>query len=790
MLKKLITPLLFFVPLLSFSQDYSQFWEGHFSYLNIKDVSQGGNKIYTAAENAIFIYDIISNQTETISTINGLSGETISTIHYSETYGLLLIGYENGLIEIVSDLNDDVLTVIDILEKPTISPTDKKINHFNEFNNAVYISTDYGISVYNLSNLEFGDTYFIGNFGNQIKVKETAIFGDYIYVACQNNIGMKKAVYSNNNLIDFQQWQTVIGGNFLHAQTISDKLFVIRNNKKIFEVIDNSLIELFTYADEPVDAKTVNDNLIISTKNDVFIYDSDFNLISNATIPQDIEIEFTSALITSDDELYIGTKANINQGHTGKGLLKTRFLDTSNFEEIHPDGPLLNNSFSIEASQGHLWLTFGEYSIHYNPYPITKRGISHLIDDTWVNIPFDSVLGATDLNKITINPNNNSQVFISSFISGILEVNDNTPTILYDQTNSGLESLVIPNLINIRVSGANFDNNGLLWNVTSIVEKPLKSFNPTSNQWQSYSFSSLIEDPFSNLGFGDLIIDMNQNKWIGSVLYGVIGVKTNGNSAIIKNLKGESDDGNLPSDNIRALKIDNRNQLWIGTDKGLRVLYNPESLFNEEEETRANEIIIIDDGIPSELLFQQWISDIEVDGSNNKWIGTFSTGLYYLSENGQETIYHFTKDNSPLPSNNILDVSIDGSSGKIYIATDKGLVAFKAGGSKPNTDLQNAFVYPNPVRPAFNISEERVKIKGVSENVNIKITDIEGNLVAEAQSNTNLRYKGYNLEIDGGTAFWNGKNLANNTVASGVYLVLLSDLDTLETKVLKLMVVR
>ena len=34
--------------------------------------------------------------------------------------------------------------------------------------------------------------------------------------------------------------------------------------------------------------------------------------------------------------------------------------------------------------------------------------------------------------------------------------------------------------------------------------------------------------------------------------------------------------------------------------------------------------------------------------------------------------------------------------------------------------------------------------------LNIKITDVEGNLVAEAQSNVNLRYKGYNLEIDGG----------------------------------------
>ena len=85
---------------------------------------------------------------------------------------------------------------------------------------------------------------------------------------------------------------------------------------------------------------------------------------------------------------------------------------------------------------------------------------------------------------------------------------------------------------------------------------------------------------------------------------------------------------------------------------------------------------------------------------------------------------------------------------------------------------------------------DKIKIKDISDNVNIKITDIEGNLVAEAESRTNLRYRGYNLEIDGGTAYWNGKNLGNNQVASGVYLIMLSDLDTFETKVLKLMVIR
>jgi len=126
----------------------------------------------------------------------------------------------------------------------------------------------------------------------------------------------------------------------------------------------------------------------------------------------------------------------------------------------------------------------------------------------------------------------------------------------------------------------------------------------------------------------------------------------------------------------------------------------------------------------------------------------------------------------------------------VYIATDRGLLSFSSGSSSPQENLENTYVYPNPVRPNFNTSEEKIKIKHISQNVNIKITDIEGNLVAEAESNKNLRHRGYNLEIDGGTAYWNGKNLANNRVASGVYLVMLSDLDTFETRVIKLMIIR
>jgi ligand-binding sensor domain-containing protein len=325
--------------------------------------------------------------------------------------------------------------------------------------------------------------------------------------------------------------------------------------------------------------------------------------------------------------------------------------------------------------------------------------------------------------------------------------------------------------------------------------RPLNKFE--NGQWQSYDFTSIIPvPPFNtNIGFSSLVIDNQNNKFIGSFSFGVIGFNENNGNEQLSFISGE--ENNIPSPYVKSLVFDNNGQLWIGTENGLRILFNSSNFFNNPV---VNNIVILEEGIPRELLSNQLITTIAVDGSNNKWVGTADSGLFYFSPDGQETIFHFTTDNSPLPTNNINEVSIDPSTGRVYVATSNGLLSFASGGTKPEETLEDAFVYPNPVRPEYNILGSNnlndintgVKISNLTENVNIKITDIEGNLVAEAQSRVNQRSSraNYNFAIDGGTAIWNGKNMANNVVATGVYLIFISDLDSFETKILKLLIVR
>lgn len=775
--------VLFLMPSLFYTQEFSKDWTGHFSYLDVSDMSYGETKIFGAVENAIFVYDITTNKIEKISTIEGLSGETISSIEYIENKGLLFIGFENGLIQIYIESSKAVKTIVDILEKPSIPPNDKTINDFYLSGNEVYISTNYGISVYDSSALEFGDTYFIGDNGTQIKINETVVFNGFIYAATAN--GLRKAALDNPNLIDYQQWELVTAIPFSGIISTGLKLYGTSVNGRLYEIRNGSVISLFLYDTPPLDLRYSNGNLVVTTINTIYIYTENFVDVRTVSAIDYNNIAFTSAFTDlAKNKIYIGSSRVDSIGLSGLGIIEIDINTPSVFQEIHPQSPLRNYFFQVRTQSNEVWVTHGSHDVNYNPYKgIRKSGLSHYINGEWNNITYNSLTSITPnpwaLTYISINPFNTGEVYVSSSIEGLVYIKDNVPELFYNEDNSTLTPFVPENTF---VFASNFDSDGALWVLNARNERTLNRFK--EGQWESYSLEPLISPATENLGFSSIVFDNNDTIFMGSHGFGLIGF--NATTGAVKNISQIGQ--NMPSQSVKTIAIDKQNQLWLGTDKGLRIVSNTSEFM--EGASEVSNIIILDDGTPRELLFRQFVTDIEVDGSNNKWIATLDTGVYYFSSDGQETIYHFTKDNSPLPTNDVLDIAIDAISGQVYFATEKGMVAFNSETSAPLNSLEEAYVYPNPVRPSFNINEEKVKIKGVTGNVNIKITDIEGNLVTEAESRTNSRFKGYNLEIVGGTALWNGKNMAGRTVASGVYLVLISDLESFETKALKLMIVR
>ena len=756
-------------------------WNTYFSYNLISAIDNGESVIYFASYNSIFSYDTSSNQIEKFDTLNELSGDEISAFYYSEINNNIVIGYSSGFLQIIDLNSNSIINIYDILNKPTIPPNKKTINDFFQSGDQLLISTGYGVSIYNLNGYEFGDTYYIGDFASQINVTSTLVHENFIY-ASSPDLGILRANI-NSNLIDFNNWQTIYFGDIQQLFYDGDNIFFYTDNS-VMRINDEEITSILTLENQIININSSDSKFIIITDGKCLIYNDQLTQLVYEIDSETYSSGFNEGII-KDNYIYIATNE--------KGVLIIN-NNSGDFSYLKPDGPLENDIFSVETLNNKTWVSYGNYTEYFNPYPLKFSGLSNYDENlnSWFNISKDSIPeSAVNLNNISINPFNNDNVFISSFEGGILEIENLNIIEFYDNNNSGLESLSIndPLYESVRISDIEFDQNGVLWILNSRIDSPLKSFNLENNSWNSYDFTEIINDGFQDeLGFNDIEVDDYGNKWIAGLRSGLIGFNNESGTNQLRKVFSQ-DQSNMPSSYVKSIAVDNNNHLWIGTIQGLRVLYNTSNFFDTSVVT-TQQIVILEDDIPRELLEQQYISDIEVDGGNNKWVATIGSGVFYFSPNGQQTIHHFTKENSPLPSNNINDISINYLNGKVYFATDQGLVSYNTGSTSNSENFSNTYVYPNPVRPEFNSEFEKIKITGLTQNVNIKITDIEGNLVAEAQSNINSRYRNFNLEIDGGTAFWNGKNLRNRLVSSGVYIIMLSDLDSYETKILKLMIIR
>ena len=776
-MKKIVTILFTIFFASAYAQQNNQLWGSYYSYNNIVDIAQSPNRVYGAADYAMFYQNLASNELKTITSVDGLKAETITCAYHSPTYNKTLVGNSNGLLLVINPDNT-IVSRVDIIEETTVQANKKRINHIFEHEGKAYISTDFGIAVFNLATSEFGDTFYLGPNGAEVSVKQSAVHNGYLYAACGDNAGLRRGALTNPNLNDFSQWQQYVPGNWRYVVNHEGTLLIV-DFTNIFRV-DNSGNALFVggAGGEVLDFRSSGGYLISTVVNNIKLYNAQLqqqatiNIIPGETTPT----PFSCATVVND-RLFIGTQ--------GKGVFTT-FLSTLSFSNITPNGPQRSNIFSLEKTNNALWAVFGGYSVYYEP-DYSEHGISKLTDKGWITIPYTEILDKNEgqpvnsLSDIVAKPSNQEEVYAASFHSGLVKVVGDEVQEVYNQSNTnnngseGLQSLIIPTTPpnppstyrSTRINGLTYDQEGNLWMTNSRIDKPLKVMKPNGS-WQSYSFEDAMPNTFDG-EYGKMAIDKNGTKWVPSINAGLIAFneKYNNRLAVI------GTENNMPSIYARCVAIDNRNQLWIGTDRGLRVLRGVDR-FLTDEDIDVNEIIIIDDGLAQELMYEQFITDIKVDGANNKWIGTSTAGAFLVSPDGQQTLFHFTKTNSPLPSNTINDIEIDPATGEVFFATDKGMVSYQGTSTKASDDLSKVYVFPNPVRPGF---EGDVNISGLIDKANVKITDIEGNLVYETTS-------------EGGTVLWNQRAFGKHKVASGVYMIFIASEDGAETKVKKVMIVR
>lgn len=774
-MKQIITLFCFLITQTFFCQSYPG-WKGYYSFNNIVDVTHSPEKVIAATENALFKQNIYTNDIETFTSVDGLKSETITAAYYSETSKITFLGNKNGLLILVK-ADGKILQKRGILDEVPVASNIKRINSFTEYNGKVYIATDYGISEFRLDTLEFGDTFYIGNNGEALKILQTAVYNDEIYAVISPS-GIKKASVNNPNLVDFSQWTTFDTGSWTGITNFNNQLIGANASGNLYKH-NGIYFQLYSALGEIAVTLKSNQNYLVATcPNKVLTFDTSNTLLATITVSQ-LNFDSTETVyFTSGDAVnnyvYIGTN--------NQGLVKNSLQDTNYYEIILPNGPIQNYVFRVKKAPNKLWITYGGFRAdNLNP-DYSQKPLSFYDKNGWNLIPYSDLQNTKSLTDIAINPQDENEIFVGSWHSGLLHIKDNTVELFNDTTSppnspevqSQTLHLTIPQYFyNIRTSALQFDKNNNLWMGNSLVESKLLKCRKANGQWASIDFQGKIVTPY-NENIIRIEVDKNGTKWMGctdSPNNSLVAYNEGLNKLVQIKMGSE---GNLPFSDIRALAIDLNNQLWIGTSKGLRYVSNVNQFLDADQIIQSKNIVIEEGNNAEELFYEQFIVDIEVDGANQKWVSLADAGVYLVSPDGQNTIYKFTKDNSPLPSNNINDIDIDGTTGEVYFATDKGLVSFQAMATAPSEDLSQAYVYPNPVRPEYTGT---VKIAGLSNKANVKITDVQGNLVYETTS-------------IGGTVEWDTTAFGKYKVATGIYMVFLAGEDGIDTNVAKIMIIR
>ena len=727
-------------------------WRDHLSYINAYDVCEVGNSMYVSTDRALFEYNTLDNSIERLNTLNRLSDIGVSSIGTSG--GLLIVAYENGNIDLIR--GDTKVNLPDIKRASLIA--DKRINHINIDNNLAYLSCGFGVVVVDINREEVKDTYFIGEYGAHENVLSTTIAHNSIYAATDK--GLYRAEVYESNLADYHSWEKLS----IHSQSYIDMLesfngllFVNLHgeeyNTDTLYHFDGTNWIVFEQESSNTSIKANSKHLVLTSRYNVSVYDQNLNRTHYLYSDQfNLEnTDFNSAIFSDKDEFWVADKYN--------GLLHN---DRDFFESIKPSGPFLSDVGQIVNFGEEILVAHGAKSENWDPI-WQKSELSILKKDNWT---ISNALKEEDFSDIVSVAKRGPTTYLASFNKGLAAITELNLDEIFNETNSSLQKRAIYDDW-IEVGAIQFDSEGNLWCTNSQTYEPL-SVKYANGEWESFSLGSGITE---TQDLAKLLIDKNDQKWVQLKNNGLIVFDERRQGIKTRKLTSSENQGNLASNRVHSFAEDLVGEIWIGTDNGVSVFYDSNSIFQGEN---ASQIVVTLGEHNSYLLEGQQINDIEIDGANRKWFATNNSGVIVTTANGTEEIHHFTTENSPLFSNKVLDIEMNDVTGEVFFATEKGLISMRSKSTQGNADFSEVLIFPNPVKPDYS---GPVTIKGLITDAVVKITDISGNLI-------------YETVALGGQAVWDGKSFDGQKAHTGVYLVFCSNQEGTVSHVTKLLFIR
>lgn len=715
-------------------------WKSHASYRSGQSVVVAGNKIYAATQNGFFYFDKTTRETTVLTKQpGGLTDVGISRLLYLADQQRLLIAYRSGNIDLLTITAEGepagVLNVNTIATAQNL-PASRTINHILRIGNNAYLSTSFGLVVFDVVRNEIRDTYFSQRpDGSPLPIFQTTATADTLYAltAPLQTTGIGRELRAvrfapNVNIADPANWRNIAEpAQILESiATNQGRLVATVNGRGVYERQTGRWVLTQPLTNGLVRAFSVSNGLVIATERSI-------------TLPNSTSLS-TPFVANSREVVLDGSQLWIADTQTG-------ILADNALIRIAPEGPSRDDYTQLYAYPQTL------IALPNGPQDATLVRSDGIAADIFMvsNSHWQSLVGSTvGYNAAAYQPVN-QQLYVSSYGKGLFA---------YDGQLI-LQTISLPATISPYITSLATDADGNLWLTTGRTITTQATLHVRRPDGQFQSFPTI-----SQTNIVQIVPDDNGFLWLRPDVGGgllVFDPQTN-RSRYLGTGTGQ---GSLLTNNVRALVKDRNGAIWVGTDLGPTVFDNPAGAFDPTIDAQPPLIN------RRRLLANELITAIAVDGGNRKWIGTRS-GLYHVAPDGSQLLDTFTAENSPLPNNTIQVLAAEPTNGNVFIQTVNGLVSYQGPATEPTEILSNLTIFPNPVRPDF---AGTVGIRGLTNNATVKILDAGGQLVYETRS-------------QGGTAIWNLLDYRGRQAQTGIYLVVVVTSDGTEGLAGKLAVVR
>jgi len=769
-------------------------WKIYSPFINVEGIAETGTYVYYISSGSVFRYDKETSEVESLTRVNILNDVDASGLFVDNARKSVIVSYKSGNMDRLFDDGRNV-------NIPDIKNANNVGSHvINEIafigKDKYYVATDFGLVVYDNNTNKVNETLFTQNAIKHIDASENMVGIVLDNVQCYVAPLDKQL----KKLSDFTSLGTFGMADCHGLAVINDKLlWCLWGEIFIVDNIDLSSGTFNIHSDIPVDGvgtsiRDCNNWKIYRGGNGYrfavnpagcYAFGQDGN---GGTYLPNIKVPASTMIYYSGDD------ASVWEG-SSDGL---RLVDYSSATPKELTGYIKGSDLRLkEVHAMHTGVTSGKiylygldqhdnFNAYYNrdiPSTIQTFKDGVFTDVTGYELEIDNS-NSGDVSRsyplrrnhrLCEDPQDPDAYYVGTFFEGIYHIKNNKQIHKYYANNVGFEMLAN---YACNVYAVEVDNYGNLWAYNAekknsdagkriyVLPAELRSKESTvPSDWHSFAVKGMVNDNWENF-----LMPCRKSNYVIVLLgkymktFGIIDSKgtpsPSDDRLILVDTEIDQDGKEFDSTlGLTWVTEDNNGRLWFGSDKGVFEISDISKVTSNIASIKRMKVARNDGtNLADYLLDNVLVSGIAVDAANKKWISTIGSGVYYVSENGDKILEHFTTDNSILPSNHVYSVACDPNSNKVYFGTTNGLVEYSSTTAPAADSYSDVYAYPNPVRPDYT---GWITVTGLMANSLVKIADANGNVLHQGRS-------------DGGMFVWDGCNSAGERVKTGVYYVLAS----------------